>query len=158
MQYFGAGKAGIGASIWSAAAGRASPAILAGRYKHSNTHPRWLMPHIRATVRHHVVLEPRMLRVFAWCLFALSLLVAGASFAPFTPAISLVVPMAAIAALLAWRGVRLPAALTGVGCLLALWASPLPVFRPGPHWPFTLCALAGLLLLAIALLRPRQGA
>lgn len=42
-----------------------------------------------------------MLRVFAWCLFALSLLVAGVSFAPFTPAISLVVPMAAIAALLA---------------------------------------------------------
>ena len=99
-----------------------------------------------------------MLGVFAWCLFALSLLVAGVSFAPFTPAISLVVPMAAIAALLAWRGVRLPAALTGVGCLLALWTSPLPVFRPGPHWPFTLCALAGLLLLAIALLRPRQGA
>jgi len=97
-----------------------------------------------------------MLRVFAWCLFALSMLVAGAAFAPFTPAISLVVPMAAIAALLAWRGMRLPAALTGVGCLLALWASPLPVFRPGPHWPFTLCALAGLLLLAIALLRPQR--
>lgn len=97
-----------------------------------------------------------MLRVFAWCLFALSLLVAGAAFAPFTPAISLVVPMAAIAALLAWRGMRLPAALTGVGCLLALWASPLPMFRPGPHLPFTLCALGGLVLLAIALLRPQR--
>ena len=97
-----------------------------------------------------------MLRIFAWCLFALSLLVAGVSFAPFTPAISLVVPMAAIAALLAWRGVRLPATLTGVGCLLALWATPLPIFRPGPHWPFTWSVLAGLALLALALLRPRR--
>ena len=65
--------------------------------------------------------------------------------------------MAATAALLAWRGIRLPAALTGVGCLLALWASPLPIFHPGPHWPFTLCALAGLLLLAITLLRPAKA-
>lgn len=97
-----------------------------------------------------------MLRGLAWCLFVFSLLVAFASFAAFTPAIELVVLVAPLAATMAWFGARLPAGLAGIGCLLALWATPLPIFRPGPHWPFTWSVLAGLALLALALLRPRR--
>ena len=97
-----------------------------------------------------------MLRILAWCLFLFSLLVAFVSFAAFTPAIELVVLIAPLAAAMAWLGARLPAALTGIGCLLALWATPLPIFGPGPHWPFTLSVLAGLAVLAVALLRPRR--
>lgn len=98
-----------------------------------------------------------MLRVFAWCLFALSLLVALAAFAPFTPAVTLVVPVLPLAALLAWCGARLPALLTGLGCVAAVGLSPLPLFSQASVRPFLLLVAAGLGLLLLALLRPRRS-
>lgn len=97
-----------------------------------------------------------MLRTAAWCLFGLSLLAALAAFAPFTPAVGLVVPLLPLSALLAWHGARLPALLTGLGCVAAVGLSPLPLFSLPHVRPFLLLVLAGLALLAIALLRPRQ--
>lgn len=97
-----------------------------------------------------------MLRVFAWCLFVLSLLAALVAFAPFTPAIMLVVILLPLAAISAWRGARLPALLTGLGCIAAAWLSPLNLLQPGHLWPFALCVLGGFVLLAIALLRPQR--
>lgn len=97
-----------------------------------------------------------MLHPAAWCLFALSLLVALAAFAAFTPALMLVVLVLPLAALLAWRGARLPALLTGSGCVAALVLSPLPLFSQQHLRPFLLLAAAGAVLLVLALLhRPR---